>query len=330
MAELQRDSYWALIAIVFAVNQLVGVPAGAPPDDARTEADKVPARELPRGELHPDTQRTPPPASPTGEYLITLEAARPTLPTDSTAEEDAIVGAHFVRLQRDALAGRVICVGRTMEDAAPLGIVVFRADSPQAALDYLHGDPAITAGLMSGAVRPFGVALHDGRIEKQRYPRDTVRDRIELSVEVAAPVAEVWTALTTEAGVKTFFAPAAQVELAVGGPYEIYFAPTAAVGERGGEGCRVLSFVPERMLAFSWNAPPSIPETRDRRTQVHIFLEPIDAKSVRVELIHSGFGRGASWEKTRTYFEAAWPYVLGNLQRRFARGPIDWSANSGG
>ena len=38
--------------------------------------------------------------------------------------------------------------------------------------------------------------------------------------------------------------------------YELHFLEDAPEGRRGSESCRVLAFVPERLLSFTWNAPP--------------------------------------------------------------------------
>ncbi len=74
---------------------------------------------------------------------------------------------------------------------------------------------------------------------------------IKKSVVVTAPRTAVWKAWTTPAGLTSFLAPAAHVELRPGGPFEIFFVPDAPQGARGSEGCRILSYLPEQMLAFS-------------------------------------------------------------------------------
>jgi hypothetical protein len=62
---------------------------------------------------------------------------------------------------------------------------------------------------------------------------------IRKAVVVPAAVEDVWEAWTTEQGVKTFFAPGASVELAIGGNYEMYFAPQQPKGLQGSEGCKI-------------------------------------------------------------------------------------------
>jgi uncharacterized protein YndB with AHSA1/START domain len=140
-------------------------------------------------------------------------------------------------------------------------------------------------------------------------------------VVVDAPPSRVWRCWTTKEGIASFFAPDARIELEVGGAYELYMLPDAPEGQRGGEGCRVLAFVPHEVLAFSWNAPPSIPGLRaaGARTQVVLLLAPVRGGRTRVTLVQHGYGEGADWKKYRAYFGKAWPYVLGRLKKKLAR-----------
>ena len=155
---------------------------------------------------------------------------------------------------------------------------------------------------------------------------------LRKEVVVAAPVEAVWTAWTTSEGARTFFAPGANIRLDVGGPYEILFAPDAPKGRRGAEGLHVLAWIPQRMLAFEWNAPPKFPEIRNgpRNTFVVVELAPDGAGRTRVVLHHLGWGEGGQWPDVRAYFDKAWDYVLGNLVQRFAHGPIDWAPKQKG
>jgi uncharacterized protein YndB with AHSA1/START domain len=149
---------------------------------------------------------------------------------------------------------------------------------------------------------------------------------IREEVLVDATVDEVWEAWTTESGVRSFFAPACNVELRVDGRYEILFNPDAPPGERGAEETRVLAFQPKRMLAFTWNAPPHLSEVREQLTHVLIRLEQLGEGRTQVALTHSGWGEGGQWGEAFEYFVRAWRHiVLPRLRYRFAEGPVDWS-----
>ena len=142
---------------------------------------------------------------------------------------------------------------------------------------------------------------------------------------VPASLEEVWNAWTTTEGVKTFFSSEANVKLAVGGPFEIYFLLDTPYGSRGTEDCRVLSYLPMEMFSFSWNAPPEFGELRSKHTIVVLQFGEVEPGKVKVILSQHGWGRGKKWDKLYDYFDKAWAYVLGNLKKRFVAGPIDWS-----
>lgn len=148
--------------------------------------------------------------------------------------------------------------------------------------------------------------------------------KIQKETVVPAPASDVWQAWTTQEGVTTFFAPKANVELAIGGRYEMLFNPEAPPGSQGGEGLRVLSYLPEEMLSFTWNAPPHLPNVRRERTWVVVQFEPRAENKTWVGLTHLGWGEGSEWDQAYAYFTQAWDVVLARLVHRFEVGPIDW------
>src|SRR5262245_42150001 len=148
---------------------------------------------------------------------------------------------------------------------------------------------------------------------------------INKEVVVDATAEQVWQAWTTREGIVSFFAPDANVEARVGGPFQIYFDPQGSPGSKGADDMRFMALQPMRMLSFDWNAPPSLPEARKQRTFVLLRFEPVGEKQVRVTLTHIGWGDGGEWDKAYAYFDRAWGNVFANLKKRFESGPIDWT-----
>lgn len=142
---------------------------------------------------------------------------------------------------------------------------------------------------------------------------------------VNAPVDEVWKAWTTSEGIKTFFAPEARVEARPGGPFEIHINPYARPGLKGADDMVFLALQEQRMLSFTWNAPPHLPEARRQRTSVVVRLNPAGEGRTEVRLTHTGWGDGGQWDQAYAYFDRAWGNVLANLEKRFVSGPVDWT-----
>jgi uncharacterized protein YndB with AHSA1/START domain len=149
---------------------------------------------------------------------------------------------------------------------------------------------------------------------------------VRYRVDVAAPIEAVWAAWTDPAHVREWFAREAVIELQPLGRFEILFAPEAPAGSRGAENNLVLAVQAPEMLAFTWDAPPHLPEARRQRTSVVVRLEPLAAGGTRVWFEQSGWGRGGQWDQAYDYFTGAWKTVLALLHRRFESGPTDWSA----
>ena len=135
---------------------------------------------------------------------------------------------------------------------------------------------------------------------------------LQLETTIRAPLARVWHAWTTEQGIIAYGPETASIDLRLGGKYEWYFSMDAPEGSRGSEGCRILSYLPMEMLAFTWNAPPSIPTLREAeaRTQVVLHFRETGDGVVKVSLAQLGFGRGEDWDKYYEYFSRAWQRVL--------------------
>lgn len=139
---------------------------------------------------------------------------------------------------------------------------------------------------------------------------------------IELPRAEVWKLFATGEGWKKFFGVEMRIELRPGGKFEALFGADAPAGKKGSEGCTVLSFVPEQMLSYTWNAPPKFAHARARFTWVVVHFDDLAPGRTRVRLDHLGFAEQAAdnpdhkaeWEEVRGYFEAAWVKVLDALK----------------
>lgn len=146
-------------------------------------------------------------------------------------------------------------------------------------------------------------------------------------VTVAAPVADVWKAWTTNEGIAAWFVPDCNVELKIGGPYELYMGmkkPDES-GLRGSEGCKVLSYIPHEMLAFEWAFPPAVMSLRKARakTQVVLLFEEVSPRETKVHFAQLGWQAGDDWDAGYAYFDKAWSSVLTMLKDHFDTGKRD-------
>ncbi|MGE5798138.1 MAG: SRPBCC family protein [Ignavibacteria bacterium] len=156
-------------------------------------------------------------------------------------------------------------------------------------------------------------------------PAQNAERSIYAEINVPAKLEEVWEAWTTEEGVKSFFAPACHIVFRVKGPYEMYFNQSAEAGKKGGEGNIILAYETNKMISFTWNAPPTMPTVRQQLTHVTIRFTEQDDNTIKVTLNHDGWGDGEEWDKAFNYFDRQWNnVVLPMLKYRFENGSVNW------
>lgn len=131
---------------------------------------------------------------------------------------------------------------------------------------------------------------------------------------INAPVKEVWNKWTTHEGLLTFFGVDNKIELKPEGAFEIYFLMDSPYGSRGSEGCKVLSFLPEKMFSFTWNAPPHFEKIRnsDDYTWAVLQFTSENDKTV-IDFQHIGWLEGEDWNAVFDYFDKAWDRVFDGL-----------------
>jgi uncharacterized protein YndB with AHSA1/START domain len=145
---------------------------------------------------------------------------------------------------------------------------------------------------------------------------------VRVEATVKAPVAEVWRVWTTSEGAEEFFAEKANIRLAIGGPYEIQFDPKNE--QSGTKGLKILSYAPDEMISFQWNAPTEYPQVRNGGTWVVVQMRPEGTDRTHVSVTHYGWRDGAEWDQAHAHFVRGWCDLMKRLERRFTDGPIDW------
>jgi uncharacterized protein YndB with AHSA1/START domain len=182
--------------------------------------------------------------------------------------------------------------------------------------------------LMAGSA-PLFSAPDDANLMAGKQKTDRT---IFLDAIVAAPPAEVFQLWTSAEGIKKFFAPGARIDAAVGGRYQVIFAPAKDPegDSHGTKGARILKLVPGKELAFEWvtfagdellgrNAPPYAPpaerNVRPLPTWVELTFDAVEGQPEQTHLrfAHYGFREGEKWEQSYRWFGRAWKGVVDEL-----------------
>lgn len=64
------------------------------------------------------------------------------------------------------------------------------------------------------------------------------------------------------------------------------------------KGCKIIKLVAEKALQFTWKGPDqfeSIMNSENELTTVHVSFEPVDSKSTKVIVEHTGFKEDVNW-----------------------------------
>ena len=94
-------------------------------------------------------------------YLYKIQPTRHEMLTNGpTAEEAKILDNHLAYLARPwHIKELFFSPGRTQTtDISGFGIVIFRADSEESALNIMNNDPAIKSGVMHSELFPYKIA----------------------------------------------------------------------------------------------------------------------------------------------------------------------------
>lgn len=163
-------------------------------------------------------------------------------------------------------------------------------------------------------------------VDRSRIEADGTRT-LDLSIEVPAAASDVWTAMTTSEGWRSWAAPVAQVDFRLGGIIETSYNPDATPGTPGNIRNEIIAYVPQRMYAIrNVQAPPKtafdVPTFQSLHTV--ILIEPLDAARTRVSTIQPGYRSGEPWDTVYKHFAWGNAWTLEQLKTRFEKGPVDW------
>ncbi len=102
--------------------------------------------------------------STSNQYLYKIQPVRPAMLSEgATEEESAVVSQHFRYLQQLADQGVVLLAGRTLTNSySDFGVVIFIAESDEAAQTVVQNDPAVINRVMRAELYPYRIAVTGG------------------------------------------------------------------------------------------------------------------------------------------------------------------------
>ena len=192
----------------------------------------------------------------------------------------------------------------------------------------------LTAALPGAAAGTADEPTHSWRdfagVSNTSFTESSGDRAIQLSIDVPAPVHDVYTAFTTTEGFGSWAVPVTHVDLRVGGYMESSYDPNAKIGDPDNIRNQILAYVPDRLLVIrNVHAPMALADAElFQRTATAIEFVAIDAGHTRVTMTNAGYGAGEAFARLFHNFEWGDAYYLSELRGRFEHGPVDWAARA--
>jgi uncharacterized protein YndB with AHSA1/START domain len=148
---------------------------------------------------------------------------------------------------------------------------------------------------------------------------------IQLSTVLPAGPAEVFAAVATTEGWKTWAVPVAFGDVKTGGFMETSYDMAAKAGDPANIQQEFIAVIPEKLVVFrTTRTPPGFPSPElFYKTATILELSP-EGAGTRLTLSHTGFGAGAGYDQLHGFFTQGNAQTLEQLRKRFASGPIDF------
>ena len=170
------------------------------------------------------------------------------------------------------------------------------------------------------------VQAQDETLETEMIAVAEGEQALMQSLEIDAPISQVWAMFTTREGVSSWMAPIAQVDLHAGGTIRTNYDVCAAIGDAGTLTLNVVNLVPERFLILrtdlnaardaEWMTD-AIMERAPLMTNL-IEFEPLEGDRTRITSWGLGYGTGEDWDQMVGFFTAGNAWSFTQLRRALA------------
>jgi len=145
---------------------------------------------------------------------------------------------------------------------------------------------------------------------------------IRLSTVVPAAANEIWRAITTAEGWKSFAVAFAAVDLRLGGIIETSYDPKSQAGAPDNIKNQIVAYVPGRMLAIRCIQTPRNFEHREEffATATVLEIQALEPDRARVHLTAVGYRSGEAFDTLFKHFRWGDAFTLDKLRLRFETG----------
>ncbi|KKK46123.1 MAG: hypothetical protein Lokiarch_03910 [Candidatus Lokiarchaeum sp. GC14_75] len=133
---------------------------------------------------------------------------------------------------------------------------------------------------------------------------------IQLRVEIDCDITTAFDMVTENKLLERWLTNKAEVELKVGGKYELFWDPDNRE-DNSTIGCKTTGFENDKFISFDWKGPlqfKSFMNFADPLTHVIAFFsqEKNNPNKTIIHLFHTGWRKDPEWQEARNWFERSW------------------------
>lgn len=143
---------------------------------------------------------------------------------------------------------------------------------------------------------------------------------IVISQNFDIPLALAFDYFTKEELITQWLTVKANIELAEGGAYELFWTPDDPdQTDNSTYGCKILAFEKPYFLNVEWRGnadhKPFMNNVRPL-TYVTVHFNRIDEDTTKIILLHTGWRKGEDWDAAKQYFFYAWNGAFEMLRQK--------------
>lgn len=138
-------------------------------------------------------------------------------------------------------------------------------------------------------------------------------------VVVHATPAAVWKAQTDAAAYKAWAAPAAFIDLRIGGMFEAGFSASTKPGDKDNIQQQILAYIPERLIVFRNLQAPVPGAEAYKKLAIIVEIKDLGGGDTEVRLSHAGYGSTKDDDALYAFFKEHNPEYLADLAAYLAK-----------
>lgn len=147
--------------------------------------------------------------------------------------------------------------------------------------------------------------------------------RSVYETEINAGIDDVWTAFSTNEGLRSWMAPLVEIDLIVGGLIKANYNPDGKIGDENTIENTILAYDPKRMLSLkATKFPKGFPFVEAAKESWSVFyFSEISPAQTKITIVGLGYTDDEQSQKMHSFFEAANKYSMDKLNESLTTSP---------